>query len=242
MSNLFEPGNDQPNLLDDFKKKWQEKFPDAPAELIEAKAHSDYHIKTVEANNAELRQMYQEAKDELTAKAKWDEYFDRLNSNKPQSDLVAPPSANERTEPMDLLKIEELVQKKIQETENQKRETENFKKVQSKLQERFGSNYAEALQEQQSTLGLSKEEINSLAKKSPEAFFRVLGLNDQQAEGFVTPPRNNQRNNSFAPKVERRDYNYYQNLKNSQPKLYLDPKIQVQMEKDALAMGMDFFN
>lgn len=241
MTNLFQPGNDQPNL-DDFKKKWQEKFPDAPAELIEAKAHSDYHIKTIEANNAELRQMYQEAKDELTAKAKWDEYLDRLNSNKPQSDLVAQPPANERTEPMDLTKIEELVQKKIQETENQKRESENFKKVQSKLQERFGNNYAEVLQEQQDNLGLSKEEINSLAKKSPEAFFRVLGLNDQPTEGFVTPPRNNQRNNSFAPKVDRRDYNYYQNLKKTDPKLYLDPKIQVQMEKDALAMGMDFFN
>lgn len=243
MSNLFEQGNDQPNLLDEFKKKWQEKFPDAPQELIEAKAHSDYHIKTIEANNAELRQMYQEAKDELTAKAKWDEYLDRLNSNKPGNDLVAQPPANEpKTEPMDLTKIEELVQRKIQETESNKREADNFKKVQTKLQERFGNNYAEVLQEQQNNLGLSKEEINSLAKKSPEAFFRVLGLNDQRSEDFVTPPRNNQRNNSYAPKTERRDYNYYQNLKKTDPKLYLDPKIQVQMEKDALTMGMEFFN
>jgi chaperonin cofactor prefoldin len=245
MDNLFQ-GNDLPTPnLDEFKKKWQEKFPDAPAELIEAKAHSDYHIKTVEANNAELRKMYQEAKDELTAKAKWDEYLDRLNSNKPQNDLVAPTPANDvKSEPtLDLTKIEELVQKKIQETEQQKRESENFRKVQSKLQEKFGNNYADVLQEQQTSLGLSKEEINSLAKKSPEAFFRVLGLNDQPSgDGFVSPPRNNQRNNSFAPKVERRDYNYYQNLKKTDPKLYLDPKIQVQMEKDALAMGMDFFS
>jgi hypothetical protein len=245
MDNLFQ-GNDLPTPnLEEFKKKWQEKFPDAPAELIEAKAHSDYHIKTLEANNAEIRKMYAEAKDELTAKAKWDEYLDRLNSNKPINDQVAQTQANEvKTEPtLDLMKIEELVQKKIQETEARKRETENFNKVQSKLHERFGDNYATVLQEQQNSLGLSKDEINSLAKKSPEAFFRVLGLNDQPSgDGFVSPPRNNQRNNSFAPKTEVRDFNYYQNLKKTDPKLYLDPKIQVQMEKDALAMGMDFFN
>jgi hypothetical protein len=243
MSNLFEQGNDQPNLLEDFKKKWQAKFPDAPAELIEAKAHSDLHIKTLEANNAEIRKMYTDAKDELTAKAKWDEYLDRLNSNKPTNDQVAQPPANEvKTEPLDLMKIEELVQKKIQETEAQRRETANFNKVQSKLQERFGDNVTSVLQEQANNLGLSKDEINSLAKKSPEAFFRVLGLNDKQGEGFVAPPRSDVRNNSFAPKTEKRTMSYYQELKKTNPKLYLDSKIQSQMEKDAFNLGMDFFD
>lgn len=240
MTNLFEQGNDQPNLRDDLLNKWKDK---PLQELLEAKVNADLHIKTLEANNAEIRQMYMEAKDELTAKAKWDEYLDRLNSNKPINDQVAQTPANEvKTEPLDLMKIEELVQKKIQETEIQRKETDNFNQVQNKLKERFGDNYANVLQDQQAALGLSKEEINSLAKKSPEAFFRVLGLNNSQGENFTSPPRSDVRNNSFAPKTEKRNMAYYQNLKASNPKLYLDPKIQSQMEKDSQAMGMDFFN
>lgn len=236
MENLFEKSSDPAPEREELLNKWKDK---TPQEVLEAKINADLHIKAVEKHNAELRQMYLEAKDELTAKAKWDDYLDQLKS--PKETLVATTPANE-VKPMDMSEIEKFVSSKIQETENKKHETENFNRVQSKLKEKLGDNYASLLEDQRSALGLSVDEINALAKKSPEAFFRVLGINDTAPKNdYMTPPRSNQRSDNFSPKVNKRDERYYQELKKTNPRLYLDPKIQVQMEKDATDMGMSFF-
>lgn len=240
MTDLFEPSNDlaQNNLRDELLNKWK----DRPLpEVLEAKINADLHIKTLEKNNAEMRQMYLDAKEELTAKAKWDDYFDRLKS--PSEPPVAPPPANEVKEPkMDIMDYKKVASETFQELEAQKRETENAKRVQNKLIEKYGENYVTLLKDQQANLGLSSDEINSLAKKSPEALFRMLGLNDTPKNDYVTPPRGSQRNDNFAPRTQRRDYAYYQEMKKTNPRLYLDPKIQNQMELDATEMGMSFFS
>ena len=133
-----------------------------------------------------------------------------------------------------------MFDEKLSAYERQKREVENFGKVEAKLKEKLGPNYAASLKDQYNQLGLSNDEMNSLAKKSPEAFFRMLGLNDQSRNDYTGAPRNSMRNDSFAPKTVKRDYAYYQELKKTNPMLYLDPKIAVQMEKDAQELGAAF--
>jgi hypothetical protein len=77
--------------------------------------------------------------------------------------------------------------------------------------------------------------------KSPEAFFRVMGLERRKpSDPFQAPPQQRAANDNFAPKVQRRDWNYYQELKKTNPLMYLDPKISVQMEKDAQELGAAF--
>ncbi len=89
---------------------------------------------------------------------------------------------------------------------------------------------------------MSIEDVNALAKKSPEAFFRVMGLNEKQSDLFQTPPKSGQRNDNFAPKGQtKRDWAYYQEMKKANPKMYLDPKIAVQMHNDVLAIGEEAF-
>jgi hypothetical protein len=60
--------------------------------------------------------------------------------------------------------------------------------------------------------------------------------------------------NPYSPKIQRvidklvsdekeqnqRTWAYYQELKKTNPKLYLDPKIAAQMDKDAIALGDAF--
>ena len=236
MDNLFETGNDQPNERDELLTKWKDK----PAEeVLKAKIEADLHIKALEREKAELRQMYAEQREELLAKAKWDEYLDRVT--KPENLPVANTPANEVTpKQFDPKEIESLFDQKLTQYEAQKTERENFNKVQTKLRERFGDNFTSVLKDQQAALGLSVEDVNTLAKKSPEAFFRMMGLNDQPRSDYQSPPRSVQRNDSFAPKTQRRDWNYYQELKKTNPLLYLDPKIAVQMEKDAAELGDAF--
>lgn len=235
MDNLFE-GNDLPNEREELLTKWKDK---TPQEVLEAKINADLHIKALEREKAELRQMYAEQREELLAKAKWDEYLDRVTKT-PENLPVANTPANEVPKQFDPKEIESLFDQKLSQYEAQKSERENFNKVQSKLRERFGDNFTSVLKDQQAALGLSVDDVNTLAKKSPEAFFRMMGLNDQPRQDYTSPPRSVQRNDSFAPKTQRRDWNYYQELKKTNPLLYLDPKIAVQMEKDAAELGDAF--
>jgi hypothetical protein len=40
----------------------------------------------------------------------------------------------------------------------------------------------------------------------------------------------------------KRTFSYYQKMKETKPKLYLDPKISRQMEKDSQTLGASFFD
>lgn len=230
------PSDDTPALRDELLNKWKDK----PAEeLLKAKIEADLHIKTLEREKSEMYDMYKSQREELLAKAKFEEYIDQLRAPPvtPVTDTIV---KSEQPKPFDPTEIENLFDRKLSAYEAQKRESENFGKVQSKLRERFGDNYATALKDQADSLGLTSEAVNNLIKQSPEAFFRMLGLNDNNRSDFQAPPRNNKRNDSFAPSVVKRDWNYYQNLKKTNPMIYLDPKISAQMERDAQELGSAF--
>jgi hypothetical protein len=240
--NLLDGADQTPNEHDEIYNKWKTKFPDAPPELLEVKTQSDLYVKTLERQKDDLRKDYLSQRDELLAKAKFEEYFDRMKSTLPQDLQVALPPAKEvESLKIDPSEVKNIFKQEYQQVKLAEKETENFAKVESKLKERYGNNVAAVLREQQNTLGLSDDEINNLAKRSPEAFFRVMGLNQAQGDTFQSPPRSNQRNDNFAPRgAPKRDYQYYQELKKNNPKIYLDPKIQVQMHNDAVALGDAF--
>lgn len=217
---------------DELLAKWKDK----PAEeVLKAKIESDLYIKTLEKQKDELRSDYLKQREELLAKAKFEDLLDRFEkSNTP----VTPPVVNEKIEsqfkPED---IDSRVRALLEETRQTERKTANFNKVQEKLKERYGNNYAQHLKD----TGLPEKQINEIAMESPDAFFRLLGMNDERRDNnFQAPPRSNQRNDQFSPKVNKRDWNYYQELKKTNPRLYLDPKIAVQMHNDAIALGNDF--
>jgi hypothetical protein len=154
---------------------------------------------------------------------------------------VATPAANEESPKYDPKDVEALVLNKIQETKVLEKQTANFNQVQLKLKERYGNSYLDVLRDQQNSLGLSNSDVNDLAMKSPEAFFRIMGLNQEQQQNFQTPPRSSQRNDNFAPQGQKkRTWSYYQELKKSDYKAYSDPKTQVQMHKDAAELGTAF--
>jgi hypothetical protein len=235
--NLLDTPADPPDDREAILNKWKDK---PVEELLKAKVDSDLYIKTLERQKDELRNDYLAQREELLAKQKFEELIDRYE--KAPKDLQEHTPPKEVEHKYDPKEIEQLVLSKIQETESLKKQTDNFNKVQNKLQERFGNNYSGVLKEQQNALGLSDGDVNDLAKKSPEAFFRIMGLNDQQnRESFHTPPRSNQRNDQFSPKVPKRDWDFYQEMKKNDPRVYLDPKIQVQMHNDAQELGAAFF-
>jgi hypothetical protein len=217
--------------------KWKDKPAD---ELLNAKAESDLYIKTMERRMDEMRTDLLAAKNDTQTRANLQELLDQLNSQRePQTPNT--PAIDDQPKTLKPEDIEAMVTDKMQQHRLREIETGNFNTVQKRLNERFGQNTASVLKEQASTLGLSDEDVNALARKSPEAFFRVMGLQEQQRENFQTPPRTDRRNESFIPRAVKRDYAYYQELKKTKPMIYLDPKIAVQMHNDAMEQGEAFF-
>lgn len=243
MNDLF--GTDkslqEQTLRDELTSKWKEKFPEAPQELIEAKVNSDLYIKTMERQKDEMRNDLIAKDKELQARASMQELIDKINKQQVQPQNTPQTTETQKSEEIRLQDIEKLFESKFEQKKIADIETRNFTEVQNKLRERYGDNASTILQNQANTLGLSKEDVNSLAKKSPEAFFRMLGLN-QQNDLFTAPPRSGMRNDNYLPKTEKRTYSYYQEMKKKDPKKYWDAKTQFQMHKDGESLGASFFD
>jgi hypothetical protein len=236
--------------IDESKDYFQELVGDGrkfktPQDLAKAKLNSDHYIKTLEMQKDELRNDYLKLRQDYEARAKLEELIDQLGKKTqlpPTSDYTPP--ANVDKPGIDSAKIESLVSSKIQEHEASKKQTENFQTVKEKLKERYGANYASSLKEQIEDLGITEEFANNLARSNPAVFFRTFGLDaPSQQQNFQTPPRSTRISDNFNTKgTQQRTWQYYQDLKAKNPKLYYDPKIAVQMEKDIQTLGERFMD
>lgn len=231
----FDPNKDYVAELVGEGKKFK-----TVADLARGKAEADLFIQTVVKQKDDLSKDYLRMREELDAKANLQDLVDRLNAKHTPSELPLNDGSREpkQLEPKD---IEDLISKKILDNKRLEEESYNLNVVQAKLKERFGASSASVLKEQANTLRLTDDDVHALAKKSPEAFFRVMGLNQEKQETFQAPPRTNQRNDSFVPAGgKKRTWSYYQELKKSNPTLYLDKKTQTQMHKDSAELGDAF--
>lgn len=225
-------------LRDQLTAKWTEKFPTADPELIKSKVESDLYIKTIESQKDELRADYMKAQEEIQKSKALEQLIDRLNNKEVPAGTT--PAVQNTPPSVAMNDIEKMFDDKYEAKKRSEVETSNFNKVQAKLQERFGARAGEVLAEQSNTLGLSKEDVNSLAKKSPDAFFRMLGLNTQEKDLFMAPPRSDLRNDNYAPKTVKRTWSWYQAEKAKNSKWYWNPQTQLQMHRDSEALGSAF--
>lgn len=236
---LFNDDPDNTNEREQLLNKWKTKTPE---EVLQAKVESDLYIKTLTARMDDLTKDHLQLMEESKAKAQLQDLIDRLEKRGQGQDESQQNQNREENQqpsfkPED---IEKIVQQKLSEADLRKAQENNFRTVQAKLKERLGDNYQEILKQRREELGLTKEFADELARSHPAVFTKTFGLEDQQQETFRAPPRGNIRPSSFAPRVEVRDWNYYQELKKTNPRAYLDPKIAVQMHEDAIALGDKF--
>lgn len=218
------------------------KFKDVQS-LAKGKAESDAYIKMMERRLDESNNDYLNLKGEYQAKASLAELLDQYKNQRTQNDDINPPviDVNERQpNSIDPKQIESLVSSKIQEHEMTRKHQENFELVRRKAEEHYGPDYKRILNQQVNDLGMTPEQLDNLARTTPTAAIRALGLEVQTREDFQPPVRSNQRS-SFTPKgTEKRTWTWYQNLKRTNPELYKDSKTTVQMHKDAIALGDEF--
>jgi len=220
-------------------EKWKAKTPE---EVLAAKVESDLYIKTLTSRMDDLTKDHLQLMEESKAKAQLQDLIDRLEKRgEGQEQNQQNQSGTENQQPSFKPEdIEAIVQKKLSENDLRKKQDTNFNTIKATLREHLGDNAQEILKQRREELGLTQEFADELARNHPSVFMKTFGLEEQHSDPFRAPPRSNVRPSSFAPKTPVRDWNYYQELKKKDPKIYLDPKIAVQMHEDAIALGERF--
>lgn len=212
-----------------------------PQDMARGKAEADVFIETLTREKDELRNEYLKVKEESDKRAKLEDLIDRLSKSQQPASSEHTPANVDNQPKFDPTQLESLVANEYQKNKKLEKEQANFRMVQDKLKERYGDNYPTVLQNQMEDLGLSADQINNLARTAPKAFFNTLELNDVKKDGFQTPVGSSQRSNAFQGKgQQKRTWAYYQELKQKNPNLFLDPKTNLQMDKDHQELGTAF--
>lgn len=217
----------------------------SPQDLARGKYEADMFIETLKRQQDDLRAEYMKLREESMARAKLEELVDRLGKAKPPESNPLTDVNLDNIKPnnnLDPTQLDELISSKMEAREESKRREQNYKRVETKLRETYGDNYARVLKEQMDELNLTKDYVNDLARRSPEAFFRTMGLQEQiTKDPFRAPPRSSRISDNFNTKGSpKRTWSYYQDLKKSNPKVYFDPKTTTQMHKDYAELGKSF--
>ena len=216
------------------------KFKDAK-ELAKGKYIADNYIHTLESQMDQMRKDYLKEKEQNTARDKLEDLLDRLEKRQPDSMNIKPLVEEQKPASIKKEDIESLVDTRIQERETARKQTENYNFVKQKLVEKWGNNYSDQLNRHMSDLGITEDYVNQTAHSNPKVLLKMLGVDDvvPNRDPFA-PPRSQIRTDNFKPTTEVRDWQWYQDLKVKDPKKYYSPTTNVQMHKDALALGERF--
>jgi hypothetical protein len=210
----------------------QAKFKD-PEALAKGKYEADMYIKILERQLDQTKTEWQRDRDENNTRAKLQDLLDKIQNTNLNS-TTTPNTSETNTQPFDLTQLDSIVSSKLEERERSRKEQDNLKRVQKELTEKFGNRLNDHLQE----IGLDGESAAKIAKTNPELLLKALGTNQQQQQSFQAPPRNS---SGFTPSPpKQRTWSYYQEQFKKDPKLYHDQKINIQMQKDYIALGSAF--
>ena len=186
------------DLLGSIKNERGEPKYKSVEEALKALQHSQDYIPTLKTT---LEQKERELEDARKAAAKADELertIQELTQNK--SPANQPSQTQGRTEEQLADLIDRTLTKKQQESIRQ----ENTKKVVSELQKTFGEQAEEKFYARASELGMTKQEFNEFAARTPNAVLELMGIKPGGKPTVNTgaPPNSSINTQGFQPNQE----------------------------------------
>ena len=238
---LFETQENSEPQLDPNKKYLEDlvgtdkKFKDVES-LAKGKWYADAQIEIQNKRMDQLRADYLSLKADYDARAKLEEYLDQIQNKPQQTQSNEQPPVKESNAPA--IKPEDI-DRRFSELRAQEKADNNFNTVMAKLKEQYANGWQNVLKEKTEELGLTSTEVDAMARRSPDLFFRSLGLDQlQQRQPNQAPPKSD---NRFAPQGKpRKTWTYYQELYKKDPKLYYNPKMTQEMIDSAAELGDAF--
>lgn len=214
-------------------------------DLARSKVEADAFITRLQAENAGMRQ-------ELNTKQTLEEYVDKMTATKEAAPVsrtleqqATEQGGNSATLTAD--KLDEMIDQRVNAREKDRIHTQNLQTVKQTLQETYGNDYVNKLKETATSLGMSEDYLNQMAKETPKALLKLVGVSATDSTqsrsnqaGLFTPPASV---NGFAPNTgNAQDFSYYEKLRKTSPKEYWTPTVQNEMHKNAARLGEKFYS
>lgn len=227
----IDPNKDYHSELVGEGKKYQD-----DKALAYSRVVADNHIKRLEAEQAALRR-------DLETRMEYERFLDQLkstmttqSSNPEQPNQGEQPNGNSAIKPED---IEALVSQQLKQMRNQETANNNLAKVEQKLKEAYGPDYSRKLKQQINELGIDENTAKQFAMNSPNALFKLLGVDEKKEVNFFqTPPTSRV---TGLPSGSKKGYSAYEELRRTKPTEYFSPKIQNEMLARMNEMGKEAF-
>lgn len=181
----------------------------------------DEFIQQLQQENQQTREMYATLEERMQNLTKIEEV---LNNRLEQQDV-----SNQDTS----LDEDALVGKVIDNLN--KKETEakmdaNFQQVVSKLNSAYGNHVEEKVNQAAQANGMAYDDMVKLARKSPQAFYKLVGIESQTQQQPVTPTP--MRGSQTTPlDTGEKDFAYYSRLLRENPREYWKPETQREFRK-----------
>lgn len=215
-------------------------------DLARAAVEKDSFIERLKRENADVRNILAEMNQDLSARKRLEDLVDQLASGQTKTPSNTNNQNVEQTQnsvasPEEIAK---LVKNSLMEDAAKQRQNENLEKVASKLQEHWGDSYSQKLTEHMNTLGMDKVSFSNVAKTSPEAFLRMVGIQEKREERTLfTPPSTQVNTTAMGPARTNKNWAYYQEMRRKDPVKYSSIEVQNELYATALAYaekGLDF--
>jgi hypothetical protein len=243
-NDLFEPATDDQGLFSetdnnpdkDFVSELVgegKKFKDANA-LAKSKLASDTHILKIESENAQLRQ-------ELKTRLSLEEFYDQVKKTpSPSTPQPTEQEEPERTE-FSVEQIDSLVDKRFQERLTVEQQKNNLAYVTQEVAKKLGPNYKKLMADRAKEVGEAEENLTQLAMTKPKLFLELMVPSVTQTNIPGLPRTQLDTGKMGFEGSTVRNQSYYQKLRQTDKKRYESRDVQIQMHKDAMALGEKFF-
>jgi len=202
----------------------------SPEDLAKGKFYADQAIDV-------LKQRLQEAQNELQNRKSLEDFMTEMKTLKTpvEPEYRVSPDAPKPVE----VDIESQFEQLFAKREAKQRMESNRDKVTRVLNDHFGDQAKVAINRKAQELGMSLQDLQDLAFRSPNALFNLLGVSEVPRDRAAPTVPVSTTAGPYGSQVNTgaRGKKYYDNLKKTNPALYNHPDTLGQMMKDAAALG-----
>lgn len=185
-------GNDYAHLLSSIKNERGEQKYASLEEALVGLQNAQTYIPTLKAEKLQQDQEIQRLRDEVLRAKTIEETLSAFNSQQ-QAPASQTPAA------FDESKLADLVNQTLSKRQQADLEKSNQNMVVSTLQQSFGADAEKKFNEAAVEMGLSREEMNALAAKSPKLILTALGVKSQSNTNNVSMTQGSVNTSAFTP-------------------------------------------
>lgn len=237
-------------VVDDATKEFFEtyvgpgkKYPNI-GELAKGYANADRHIEELRRDTGKFKTEADSLKELLMEQlVNTPPSNNELDPNTPPNDVAPQAQPSDAAPPKEegnQLDLKALVKEAMGEADLEKVRTANARQTEEATIKRFGSkeDAVKAIQERADELGLSPQWIANLAFESPKAYFATMGFNpDEPPKSNNSPASRSDVNPQTLEKTNQRvqpnTYQYYKELRRTDPTKWRSQEIQQAILRDA---------